>query len=134
MKNFMRTRIGVCVLVLLSSQAWAWQANINGTANGADEALAVRVDAAGDVVAAGFTSATGSGSDFTVVKFSGTTGTELWRQALSGSADFFLPNSANAVVIDRAGDVIAAGRIFNTSTLFDFTLVKLSLDDQVFCS
>src|SRR5262249_49782014 len=66
-ENFMRTRMGVCVFVLLCSQAWAWQANINGTANGADEALAVRVDAAGDVVAAGFTSATGSGSDFTVV-------------------------------------------------------------------
>ena len=41
-----------------------WQQNLNGTANGVNEALSVAVDNLGNVVAPGFTRA-----DFTVAKF-----------------------------------------------------------------
>jgi hypothetical protein len=69
MKILLLIQIGICGLVLLCSQVLAWQTTISGTANGADEALAVTVDAAGDAVAAGFTLNAGIGGDFTVAVF-----------------------------------------------------------------
>jgi len=59
-----------------------WRRVISGTANGDNEALAVTVDSAGDVVAAGFTSNTGTGADFTVVKLRGTDGTDFTPRCL----------------------------------------------------
>ncbi len=101
-----------------------WRQVIDGTANDFDEALAVTVDGVGDVVAAGFTQNTGTSRDFTVVKFSGVDGTELWRQVINGTADMF--DAALAVTVDGAGDVVAAGFTTNTGTLRDFTVVKFS--------
>jgi uncharacterized delta-60 repeat protein len=103
-----------------------WRAVINGSLpNSSDVAFAVAVDAAGDVVAAGFTQNTGTDpADFTVVKLSGADGTELWRQVINGSANFF--DQAFAVTVDGAGNVIAAGSIQNTGIFDDFTVVKLS--------
>ena len=60
--------------MLLCSEAWAWQTNINGTApSSLDQANAVAVDANGDVLAAGLTDNIGTGPDFTVVKPAGKT-------------------------------------------------------------
>src|SRR5438445_12746587 len=44
-----------CAAGLLCSESWAWQTNVKGTANDNDEARAVAVDSAGNLVAAGFT-------------------------------------------------------------------------------
>jgi hypothetical protein len=85
------------------------------------------VDAAGDVIAAGGTTNigdTGVSSDFTVIKFDGTSGQQLWRQLTEGS----YPNSydaASAVVVDGAGNVVAAGTTQNLNAASDFTVVKL---------
>ena len=46
-----------------------WQQNLNGTANGNDQARSVAVDNRGKVVAAGSTVNIGTGTDFTVAKF-----------------------------------------------------------------
>ena len=56
-----------------------WRQTLNGTANEIDRANAVALDAAGDVVAAGFLANTTTGADFTVVKFDGATGAELMQ-------------------------------------------------------
>jgi hypothetical protein len=64
-----------------------WRQVINGTANADDRALAVTVDTAGNVVAAGFITNNNSGRDFTVIKFNGVSGAELWRQAINGTAN-----------------------------------------------
>ena len=61
-------------LVLFCSGAWAWQTNINGTANDSASASAVTVDRDGNVVAAGRTQNAGTGLAFTVVKFRGVDG------------------------------------------------------------
>ena len=67
------------------------------------------VDAAGNVVVAGTTFNAGTSGDFTVVKFDGLTGAELWRQVLNGTGNGF--DSAIAVAIDAAGNVAAVGSI-----------------------
>ena len=112
---------GVCSLIVFSN-AWAWQTNVNGTANSFDEARAVTVDGAGNVIAAGTTRNTGTAADFTVIKFDGTTGQELWRQAINGTAN--ADDMAVAAAVDGSGNVIAAGFITNTGSPSDFTVIK----------
>lgn len=76
-------------------------------------------------MAAGFTVNTGTGLDFTVVKFAGSTGAELWRQTINGTA----ANSADmasAVTVDHDGDVLAAGITQNTLGANSFTVVKFA--------
>jgi hypothetical protein len=121
--------LATCGLVFLSAEAWAWQTNISGTAGGGTF-NAVAVDEAGNVVAAGSTTNTDTGGDFTVVKFDGASGAEVWRYVITGNATR-TPDVANAVAIDGAGNVVAAGVIFTTclgancGPLSDFIVVKL---------
>src|SRR6185369_15115010 len=97
-----------------ATAAELWRREITGTETffgfpPLDEAVAVAVDDADDVVAVGSLHNSESGVDFVVVKFDGATGDELWRQEIDGggaSGDF-----ANVVVIDDAGDVIAVGAV-----------------------
>ena len=110
--------LGACNLMVACSTGW--QINVNGTANGLDSARAVTVTNADDVVAAGFTENTGTGFGFTVVKFSGRQGKELWRRVINGPTNpSNTVNQATAVRTDSAGDVLAVGVIYNTETLDD---------------
>ena len=124
-KASMTALVGACAsVVLLYSGAWAWQININGTAtNSFDQARAVAVDGGGNVVAAGFTQNVGTGHDFTVVKFDGVSGVELWRQEINGTRTNS-NDQALAVAVDAGGDVVAAGFTQNVVTGNDFTVVK----------
>ena len=125
MKKLTLTLIAISGLLVVSSGAGAWQSNINGTANGNDRALAVTVDAAGNVIAAGFTRNSGTAlDDFTIIKSSGVDGTELWRQVINGTAN--ADDRALAVTVDTAGNVIAAGFITNNNTGRDFTVIKFN--------
>jgi pimeloyl-ACP methyl ester carboxylesterase len=90
-----------------------WQREINGAGNFSDDfeiANAVAVDAGGNVLVAGVTSnVIANFRDFTVAKYA-PNGTRLWLRIIDG--DFSQSNDiANAVVVDRDGDVIAAGSI-----------------------
>ena len=102
-----------------------WQQTLNGTANAADSANSVAVDHEGNVLAAGVISNTGTGSDFTVVKFAGD-GTLLWQQTLTGPSN--AADSANSVVVDHEGNVFAAGTKGNQRTSGDFTVAKFAGD------
>ncbi|TAK02194.1 hypothetical protein EPO44_08450, partial [bacterium] len=101
-----------------------WHQVIDGTAHEGDVAKAVTVDGAGNVVAAGFTQNIGTGNDFTVIKFDGATGAELWRQVIDGTAHE--GDGANAVTVDGAGNVVAAGFTQNTGSFQDFTVIKFN--------
>ena len=100
-----------------------WQQNLNGTANGFDQALSVAVDNQGNVLAAGGTVNTGTGTDFTVAKFA-EDGTLLWQQTRNGTAN--LADQAQSVAVDTRGNVLAAGSTANTGTFTDFTVAKFA--------
>ncbi|TAK03450.1 hypothetical protein EPO44_07265 [bacterium] len=85
------------------------------------------VDRVGNLVAAGVTQNTGTATDFTVIKFDGVSGAELWRQVINGTANG--TDRANAVTVDGVGNVVAAGATVNTGTSADFTVVKLRGED-----
>ena len=117
--------VAVCAVFAGAPGAWGWQTNINGAVSLNDEARAATSDPNGDVVVSGFIQNAGGGADFAVVKVSGTTGAELWRRVISGTAS--APSGeVRAVAVDAAGDVVAAGAINNTGSLQDFTVVKLA--------
>jgi hypothetical protein len=101
-----------------------WRYVFNGPANGDDQAYAVAVDGAGDVLAAGATQTPGTSTDFTVVKLAGSSGTELWHTILNGPANSF--DEAHAVAVDAAGDVVAAGLISHSSAQVDSFVIKLA--------
>src|SRR5439155_1296494 len=107
--------------------ALLWQQNLNGTANGFDEALSVAVDNQGDVVAAGVTENTATSLDFTVAKFD-RDGALLWQQNLDGT-DNDCCDEALSVAVDNQGDVVAAGVTLNTGTFLDFTVAKFNRYD-----
>src|SRR5438128_2247060 len=110
--------VSACALVLSPHESRAWQSNLNGTANGNDEAYSVTTDAAGNVVAAGHI-LSGSSFDFAVAKLSGSSGGEIWRRTIPSGL-------AKSVVLDGAGDVLAAGNTSNGSTGQDFLVTKIS--------
>jgi len=98
-----------------------WRSNIGDTASGGTCA-SLAVDGVGDIVAAG--NSFDGDYDFLVVKLSGSTGAELWRYEIDGGANAL--DFANAVALDGAGDVLAAGRLQTAPGIFAFTVVKLS--------
>ena len=101
-----------------------WRQTINGDANGDDWAHTVSVDLMGDVVAAGATQNRLTGTDFTVVRFDGASGSELWRNVINGTANGV--DAVFAITKDASGNVIAVGRSQNTGTGDDFIVVKLT--------
>ena len=101
-----------------------WRKTINGSAlSSYDVALAVAVDAAGDVVASGRIQNAGVGWDFTVAKLAGANGAERWRRVINGTGDD--RDEAYAVAVDGAGDVVAAGGIINDGFV-EFSVIKFA--------
>ena len=96
-------------------------------------AQTVIIDAAGDVVAAGFLPDDRQAVDFAVIKFAGVSGNEVWRAVLHGSGQsaggsccIYPADAASGVAVDASGDVLAGGILTNTSSYRDFFLVKLA--------
>src|SRR5512143_213196 len=113
------------------SGLWRYAVPGNDPSNPEGEAVAVAVDAAGDVVAAGAMSAVGSAFDFAVVKLDGASGAERWSQTLAGTAPSINADRALQVAVDGAGDVWAAGLLANLGSSLvtndeDFAVVRLA--------
>jgi hypothetical protein len=126
-KTSLMPLIMACGLVLICSCAPGWRTIITGSAKGVDSAVAVAVDGNGDVVAAGSAMNARTFRDFTVGKFEGASGKELWRREITGTAND--NDEAQAVAVDAAGDVVAAGVTKNTGTRQDLAVVKFSGSD-----
>ena len=105
-----------------------WRRILSGAADSGGQVHAVAVDTRGDVVAAGRVGASVGGHDgvthFAVIKLKGATGVEMWRRILTGRPKRSI-SKANAVAVDSAGNVVAAGQTVNAGTGADFTVVKL---------
>jgi hypothetical protein len=99
-----------------------WRTIVRGTSPGAEEATALALDAAGDVVVVGTLHNETTGNDLSVVKLRADTGAEVWRADVNGAAS---PRErAHAVALDAAGDVYVAGAVWPNGNP-DFAVVKL---------
>lgn len=100
-----------------------WRVEIDGMANGDDDAFAVAVDSNDDVLAVGHV-VRDQDVDFIVTKLAGSDGAELWRRILNGPRDN--TDVARSVAIDRADDVVVAGVINDAITSGNFAVIKFS--------
>lgn len=103
-----------------------WQDSLKGTVGGGlDIAHSVRTDSQRNVVAAGATTNTATGKDFTVMKWS-PTGARLagWPYTRNGAAN--AADEAFSVAVDSVDNIAAAGLTTGATSGADFTLAKLS--------
>src|SRR5262245_56455378 len=121
----------VLLFAAVPDHANAWRTEVDGTTADVfdptqpnDIAYSVAVGASGDVFAAGRLNNLSTGFDFVVMKFSKTTGSEIWRREINGTDGGF--EYALSLAVDPFGDVIAAGRTHNTATHYDFAVIKFS--------
>jgi uncharacterized delta-60 repeat protein len=98
-----------------------WTNRYNGPANGGDYARAVVVDGSNDLFITGFSAGTGSGNDYTTIKYS-SAGTPLWTKRYNGPANG--DDRAVVAALDHAGNVIVAGYSTNNTSGFDFAVAK----------
>ena len=86
-----------------------------GGSSAADGANCVAVDlSTGDVIVGGYLDRVGTRDDFTVIKFAGASGAELWRSIVS---DGFVLDGVGGVAVDASGDVFAIGAIGRSLTV-----------------
>jgi cysteine-rich repeat protein len=104
-----------------------WRYTVDGTAIGdadQDDAFAVAVDAAGDVLAVGRLSHSANDDDLIAVKLAGATGAELWRTIVDG------PNHNADVAQDLAlapnGDLLVTGTLRRPVSRADFLIARLA--------
>jgi fibronectin-binding autotransporter adhesin len=109
------------------SAAWGAPVVINGAGSGADEALAVAVDAAGDVYISGYVTVGAGNTDIYVAKFSGVNGANAWSRTFAGTAG--RADAATGLVLEGTANVVIGGYANNTGTGNDFFAAKLNQSD-----
>jgi len=100
-----------------------WAKRVTGPADSLDEGTDVAVTAKGSVYVAGAVGGHGTNLDFVVIKYA-KNGHELWRRASDGSAHD--RDCANALTLDGAGNVYAAGVMYSAGHGQDLALAKYS--------
>ena len=110
----------------------AWRQEIHGTNSdpnvlSVDEANALTVDHAGNVIAAGQTTNDGSATDGTIIKFAGSDGTVLWQRNVSGTAPGY--DILFGVAVDAADNVLATGSLSDAGAFGDMYVGKLDGTD-----
>jgi hypothetical protein len=104
----------------------AWVKSYDGPAKSSDNALAIAVDASGNVFVAG-QSAGIVGSpyayDYVTIKYS-SSGAALWTNRFHGSGSG--SDQAKALALDASGNVIVTGQSSGLSTRTDFATLKYS--------
>ncbi len=107
--------------ISFSQVSIVWEKRYNGTGNNYDEATSLFVDGGGNVYVAGGSTGSGSGKDFTVVKYDAA-GTVLWTGRYNGPGN--LDDDAYLVKVDNSGNVYVSGSSTGSGTGLDYCVVK----------
>ncbi len=101
-----------------------WRYVLDGTLPGGnDVALAVAVDGAGQVFAAGRTENDQTFLDFTLAKIDASTGQPVWVRTVGGRTGNISSDEALALAVDRENNPIVTGGTVSATSL-DFTVLK----------
>ncbi|MEO0077960.1 MAG: hypothetical protein ABIK86_03060 [candidate division WOR-3 bacterium] len=102
-----------------------WTRRYNGPADEHDEARAIAVDQAGNVIVTGASMGAGTNMDFLTIKY-GPGGEVIWTERYDGPASG--PDWAYALAVDQAGCIYVTGASTGVSTDFDYTTIKYNPD------
>ena len=107
-----------------SSGIEQWVARYNGPGNSIDEAVALAVDAAGDVCVTGKSVGSGTYFDYATIKYS-SSGTEQWVERYNGTGTGNNNiDGALSLAIDDCGNIYVTGSSFGAGTDFDYATIK----------
>jgi uncharacterized delta-60 repeat protein len=104
-----------------------WVKRYNGPGNGSDTARAIAVDGAGSVYITGYSSGSGSGSDYATIKYN-TNGKQLWATRYNGPGNS--TDSAYAIAADGAGNVCVTGESLGSGSDYDYATLKYSISGK----
>lgn len=99
-----------------------WAARFNGSANGNDQANGIVVDSQNDIYITGGSYYTGTGQDYTTIKYHGQTGQPLWVARYNGSLNG--SDQAFGMTVDAENNVYVTGSSFGTGTGTDYITIK----------
>ncbi|NOS84012.1 MAG: T9SS type A sorting domain-containing protein [Ignavibacteria bacterium] len=123
MKTFI---LSLIILILTAGNLYSqvstdWEKRYNGTGNDYDEATSIYVDGAGNIYVAGASTGSGSGKDFTVVKYN-SDGLTQWVGRYNGPGNG--DDDAYLVKVDNAGNVYVSGASTGSGSGLDYCVVK----------
>jgi len=98
-----------------------WDARYDGEGSRDDMAIAIQVDAAGNVFVAGESYGAGTDVDYVTIKYN-SAGMEQWIARYDGAAG--LNDHPSALALDDAGNVYVTGFVSSSDYLSDFATVK----------
>jgi hypothetical protein len=98
-----------------------WTNRYNGPGESYDGAYAMAVDRSGKVIVAGYSYGSDSSYDYTTIQYS-SAGVPLWTNRYNGPANG--NDYANALAVDRSGNVIVSGYSARSGVNYDFATVK----------
>jgi uncharacterized delta-60 repeat protein len=104
-----------------------WVARYNGPENNSDIAIAIAVDAGGNVYVTGSSMNRDSNCDYVTVKYS-PQGKEEWIARYNGTGNG--QDEASAIAVDALGNVYVTGSSRNLNSVFDYVTVKYSLQGK----
>ena len=99
-----------------------WTSRLNGPADEDDEVRAIAVDGDGNVIVTGGTTSSGTGVDYTTVKYRAADGETLWLRRYDGPASS--TDWAYAVAVDGSNNVYVTGSSMGSGTDMDYATVK----------
>ena len=112
-----------------SSGSFQWESKYNGPGNGADTAFSLAVDGTGNVYVTGSSSGSGSGTDYTTVKYN-SSGVQHWVERYNGTG-----NSADAafsLTVDSRDYVYVTGVSAGIGSGADYETIKYSQTSSLF--
>src|SRR5437667_5698198 len=97
-----------------------WVARYNGRGSGVERAAAIAVDTSGNVYVTGTTLGSGTGNDYTTIKYD-SAGQEAWVARYNGPAND--DDQAYAIALDASGNVYVTGESIDLDTGYDYATV-----------
>jgi len=98
-----------------------WIVRYNGPGNGEDEAWAILVDDDGYVYVTGYSEGSGTGSDYTTIKYNNS-GEEQWVARYNGPGN--MADKVAGIVVDDSGNVYVTGYSVGSGTASDYATIK----------
>ncbi|MDH4027448.1 MAG: SBBP repeat-containing protein, partial [Nitrospirota bacterium] len=98
-----------------------WGQRYNGTGSSSDSATAIAVDASGNVYVTGYSTGSGTFTDYFTIKY-GPTGTVQWEQRYNGTGSSY--DKSTDIAVDASGNVYVTGYSTGTDTFTDYFTIK----------